>query len=64
MVYLAEWATNGRLSEASAAQLHFQVEADPPFAGRKGRMRLAVIDGLVTRTPSSCWLAHFLKVSG
>lgn len=47
MVYLADWATNGRLAEACAAQLHFDVEADPPFAGRRGRTRLAVVDGLV-----------------
>ncbi len=47
MVYLAEWATNGRLAEACAAQLHFDVQPDPPFAGRKGRTRLAVVDGLV-----------------
>ena len=47
MVYLAEWATNGRLAEACAAQLHFETFADPPFAGRRGRMRLAVVDGLV-----------------
>lgn len=47
MVYLADWATNGRLAEACAAQLHFEVELDPPFAGRRGRMRLAVVDGLV-----------------
>lgn len=47
MVYLADWATNGRLAEACAAQLHFDVEPDPPFAGRKGRTRLAVVDGLV-----------------
>lgn len=47
MVYLAEWATNGRLAEACAAQLHFELELDPPFAGRKGRTRLAVVDGLV-----------------
>lgn len=47
MVYLAEWATNGRLAEACAAQLHFEEDPDPPFAGRRGRMRLAVVDGLV-----------------
>lgn len=46
-VYLADWATNGRLAEACAAQLHFDVEPDPPFAGRRGRTRLAVVDGLV-----------------
>ena len=47
-VVLAEWATNGALAEVTAAQLGFEYEADPPFAGRKGRTRLAVIDGLVT----------------
>lgn len=46
-VYLAEWATNGRLAEACAAQLHYDFEPDPPFAGRRGRTRLAVVDGLV-----------------
>jgi adenine-specific DNA-methyltransferase len=49
MIYLADWATNGRLAEACAAQLHFKVEADPPFAGRRGRTRLAVVDGLVNQ---------------
>jgi len=47
MVMLAEWATNSKLAEATAAQLHFEFEYDPPFTGRKGRIRLAVVDGLV-----------------
>jgi adenine-specific DNA-methyltransferase len=47
-VVLAEWATNGKLAAATAAQLHFSLEVDPPFCGRKGRHRLAVIDGLVS----------------
>lgn len=46
-VYLADWATNGALAEAIAAQYGYTYEADPPFAGRKGRTRLAVVDGLV-----------------
>ena len=46
-VYLAEWATNGRLAEACAAQLHYEFDPEPPFAGRRGRTRLAVVDGLV-----------------
>jgi len=46
-VYLSEWATNGTLSEVTAAQLHYDYEYDPPFCGRRGRSRLAVIDGLV-----------------
>lgn len=46
-VFLAEWATNSRLSEACAAQLHYDFEPEPPFVGRRGRTRLAVVDGLV-----------------
>jgi adenine-specific DNA-methyltransferase len=46
-VFIADWASNGKLSEATAAQLGYEFESDPPFAGRKGRNRLAVIDGLV-----------------
>jgi adenine-specific DNA-methyltransferase len=47
MVTLAGWATNGRLAEATAAQLEFDFEDEPPFSGRRGRVRLAVLDGLV-----------------
>jgi adenine-specific DNA-methyltransferase len=47
VVYLADYLTNGALAEATAAQLGFEYQADPPFAGRKGRSRLAVIDGVV-----------------
>jgi len=46
-VFLSEWATNGTLSEVTAAQLHYDYQYDPPFCGRRGRSRLAVIDGLV-----------------
>ncbi|MGB3305505.1 MAG: site-specific DNA-methyltransferase [Thermomicrobiales bacterium] len=46
-IVLSEWATNGQLAEAVAAQYGYQHENAPPFAGRKGRVRLAVIDGLV-----------------
>jgi adenine-specific DNA-methyltransferase len=47
-VFLSEWATNGQLAEATAAQLHYAYDFDPPFCGRRGRSRLAVIDGLVS----------------
>jgi adenine-specific DNA-methyltransferase len=47
LVFLASGMTNGALAEATAAQLGFEYETDPPFAGRKGRARLAVIDGVV-----------------
>jgi len=46
-VYLSEWATNGKLSEVTAAQLHYDYQYDPPFCGRRGRSRLSVVDGLV-----------------
>lgn len=46
-VYLADWATNSALAEATAAQLGFPHEPNPPYAGQRGRSRLAVIDGLV-----------------
>lgn len=48
VVVLADWATNSKLAEATAAQLGFEFESDPPFTGRKGRTRLAVIDGLIS----------------
>ena len=47
LVFLADSMTNGRLAEATGAQLGFTFEPEPPFAGRKGRTRLAVIDGVV-----------------
>ena len=47
VVYLADWAVNGQLAEATAAQLGYSYEPDGPLAGRKGRTRLAVVDGLV-----------------
>jgi adenine-specific DNA-methyltransferase len=39
--------TNSLLAEATAAQLGFEYKPYPPFAGQKGRTRLAVIDGVV-----------------
>ena len=47
-VFLSEWATNGKLTEVTAAQLHYDYKYAPPFCGRRGRSRLAVIDGLVS----------------
>jgi adenine-specific DNA-methyltransferase len=48
VVVLAEWATGGALAEAVAAQVGYRVETDPPFCGRRGRSRLAVIDGVLS----------------
>jgi adenine-specific DNA-methyltransferase len=50
LVFLADWMTNGALAEATAAQLGFRYENDPPFSGRKGRSRLAVVDGVVNES--------------
>jgi len=47
-VVLADWAVDGALAEATAAQLGFPYSPDAPFAGRAGRTRLAVIDGHVS----------------
>jgi adenine-specific DNA-methyltransferase len=47
LIFLAKDMVNGKLAEATAAQLGFDYQADPPFAGRKGRCRLAVVDGVV-----------------
>jgi adenine-specific DNA-methyltransferase len=47
-VVLADWATNSKLAEATAAQLGFAYQSETPFCGRKGRSQLAVIDGHVT----------------
>ena len=47
-VVLSDWAVNGQLAEAVAAQLKFTREPDGPFIGRRGRTRLAVLDGMVT----------------
>jgi adenine-specific DNA-methyltransferase len=47
-VVLADWAVNGALAEATAAQFGFAYDTELlPFCGRKGRTRLAVVDGLV-----------------
>ncbi|MCF3140818.1 site-specific DNA-methyltransferase [Paenarthrobacter sp. AR 02] len=46
-VYLSEDAVNGAFSRSVCGQLGFRFEeGDPIFCGRKGRTRLAVIDGM------------------
>jgi adenine-specific DNA-methyltransferase len=50
LVFLADWMTNSKLAEATAAQLGYQHDPDPPFCGRKGRTRLAVLDGVVNES--------------
>ena len=46
-IFLAEGLSDDAFSEAVRAQLGFTAESDPPFVGRSGRVRLAVIDGVV-----------------
>jgi adenine-specific DNA-methyltransferase len=46
-VLLSDSVTAGELAESVAAQLNFEYELDGVFIGRKGRMRLAVIDGVL-----------------
>ena len=48
VVYLSDWAVNSALAEATAAQLGFAYLPEHPFVGRKGRSRLAVVDGHVS----------------
>jgi adenine-specific DNA-methyltransferase len=45
-VFLAEWAAGTDFARAVCAQLGFFVQEEPPFAGRKGKSRLAVVDGV------------------
>jgi DNA modification methylase len=47
IVVLADWATQGALAEAMCAQLSVPYEPDDIFAGRQGRTRYLVIDGMV-----------------
>lgn len=47
-VVMADWAVGGELTDAVAAQLEFDLAPEGPLAGRKGRKRLAVVDGMVT----------------
>ena len=60
-IVLAPWATDEALAEAVAAQAGFDyLPEDAPFCGRKGRQRLAVVDGLVNPDVAellTSWLA-------
>ncbi len=47
MVLLADWATQSVLAEVMCAQLSVAYEPDGIFAGKQGRVRYVVIDGMV-----------------
>jgi adenine-specific DNA-methyltransferase len=58
-VVLADWAVNGALAEATAAQFGFDYDPEMlPFCGRKGRSRLAVVDGLVNEAVIRILVEH------
>lgn len=57
-IVLADWATNGQLARATAAQLGFEYEEIPPFCGKKGRQRLAVVDGMINTDVVEILLQH------
>lgn len=48
-VFVADWACQGHLAQAVAAQLGYEHREQGHFVGVKGRRRLAVIDGLISR---------------
>lgn len=58
VVVLSDWAVGGELAEAVAAQVGFEYAPDGPFAGRKGKTRLAVIDGMLTTSVVDYLLGH------
>jgi adenine-specific DNA-methyltransferase len=59
-VFLAEWVTGPSFAEVVAAQLGFALEAPAsgPFCGRRGRARLAVVDGVVDEIVARAVLGH------
>ena len=55
-VYLSDWAVSGALTKAMCAQLGVRHTQDGIFAGRKGRVRYVVLDGMVTEATVSAIL--------
>lgn len=47
MILLDDWATQGELAKGLCAQIGVRFEPEGIFAGRKGRTRVVVLDGLV-----------------
>ncbi|MGH3977044.1 MAG: site-specific DNA-methyltransferase, partial [Pseudonocardiaceae bacterium] len=45
--FLADWVTGEAMERAVAAQLGFSIGAESPFCGKKGRMLLCVVDGVI-----------------
>jgi adenine-specific DNA-methyltransferase len=55
---LSERATNGEFALAVCPQIGFSVVSDPPFIGRKGRQRLAVLDGVADEETIRAVVSH------
>jgi adenine-specific DNA-methyltransferase len=62
-ILLAEWATNGAFAEAVCAQLGYERlgPESRPFSGRKGRLRLAVVDGVAGDTEVDFLVSHLAE---
>ena len=62
-VLLAEWATNGKFADAVAAQLGYERLGPEhrPFCGRKGRLRLAVVDGVAGDAEVDFLVSHLAE---
>lgn len=57
-VLLADWAKGDEFAQAIAAQLGFIYQPEEPFAGRKGRARLSVIDGVADDVALEAIVSH------
>lgn len=55
---LSERATNGAFALAVCPQIGFSVIPDPPFIGRRGRQRLAVLDGVADEETMRAVVSH------
>jgi adenine-specific DNA-methyltransferase len=55
---LADWAKGDEFAQAIAAQLGFIYQPEQPFAGRKGRVRLAVVDGVADEVVVRAIVSH------
>ncbi|MBF6299096.1 site-specific DNA-methyltransferase [Nocardia amamiensis] len=58
---LADWAKGDEFAQAVAAQLGFTFEIDKPFHGRKGRARLAVLDGVADDVVVRAIVSHLAE---
>jgi adenine-specific DNA-methyltransferase len=60
-IVLSDWAVDGDLAEAVCAQVGYGYEPATPFAGRRGRSRLAVLDGMLTTGVTDFLMTHLAE---